>query len=273
MVEKAKTLILGAKGMLGHDLCSVFPYAVQWGHEELDITDKDCVFKKIINLKPSLVINAAAYTRVDDAESNKELAFKVNADAVGYIAKACNTINADLIHFSTDYVFDGKKRGYAEDDMKNPLNTYGASKSKGEDLLMAGTKRYYLIRTSWLFGRHGNNFVETVLRLAKEREKITIVDDQIGSPTYTKDLAEKIKELLGKPYGIYHITNDGICSWFEFAKEIIKLKNLNVEVVPIKSSQLKRAALRPRCSILLNNKLSKMRYWKDALNEYFRVIA
>lgn len=268
MVEKAKTLILGAKGMLGRDLCTVFPDAIKWDYDELDITDKNLVFKKITSLKPSLVINAAAYTNVDGAESDKETAFRVNADAVGYIAEACNKINADLVHFSTDYVFDGKKKGYTEFDFKNPLNVYGASKAKGEELLMQHTKRYYLVRTCWLFGKHGKNFVDTIIRLARERDKLTIVKDQIGSPTFTKDLAEKVKELIGKPYGIYNITNDGVCSWFGFASEIVKLKNLKVKILPMRSSQLKRPARRPKYSILLKTKLPAMRNWKDALHEY-----
>lgn len=274
MVEKTETLILGARGMLGSELCNVFPSSVKWDMQELDITDEKAVKEKITALKPKLIINAAAYTDVDGAEKDEEIAFKVNAHAVGYIAKACKKIKAELVHFSTDYVFDGTEKGYDEKTVKNPINVYGKSKSFGEEFLFQILNKYYLIRTSWLFGKNGKNFVDTILKLAKEKKEISIVNDQIGSPTYAKDLAFKVKEVITKPRGIYHVTNNGTCSWFEFAQEIVKIKGIDVKVNPITSEQWEKShqetVKRPRCSILLNTKLLKMRHWKNALEEYLK---
>ncbi len=263
-----RVLILGAKGMLGHDLMKVFSGAIGWDRPELDITNQQEVLKKIKGLKPDLVINCAAYTDVDGAETNPGLAFKTNAYAVGYIAEACKQAGAEIVHLSTDYVFDGKKQSYSESDAKNPINIYGRSKAMGEDELIAHTSKYYLVRTAWLYGINGPNFVKKIIDLAKDKKEITVVDDQVGCPTYTKDLADGIKRIIGKPYGIYHLINNGHCSWFEFAREIARIKGLNVKVKPMKSSQLSRVAERPMFSVLLNTKADKLRYWKDALSEF-----
>lgn len=269
-----KVLILGAKGLLGNELVKVFRgyelYA--WDKEELDVTDSKAVELEITKLKPSVVINATGYTNVDKAEEEKELAFEINAEAVKNIAKACNKCKAAIVQISTDYVFDGAKKGYDEDDKKNPLSAYGASKAKGEDYVLSTAKKYYLIRTEWLYGKHGRNFVDTVLTLAKEKKELHIVNDQIGSPTYAKDFAIKIKDIVlnEKPNETYHTTNDGYCSWFDFAKEILKLKGVTKAVMPITSQELARPAKRPKWSILNNNKTQKMRHWKEALKEYLK---
>jgi dTDP-4-dehydrorhamnose reductase len=267
-----KTLILGAKGMLGADLVKVFPDALAWDINDLDITNTKQVTDKIKKLKPELVINAAAYTDVDGAEDNKKKCFEVNAYAVENLARLCKKLNAILVHFSTDYVFDGEKQGYKEDDKPNPVNVYGDSKALSEKLLMKNAEKYYLIRTAWLYGKSGRNFVNTITQSAKEKKILKVVDDQIGSPTYTKDLALKLKEVTAMPFGIYHITNAGSVSWFEFAKRIIKLLNIDAKVIPIKSEELRRPAKRPNCSILLNTKLIPLRPWNEALAEYLEVL-
>lgn len=277
MAEKTETLILGAKGMLGSELCNVFPDSVKWDMQELDITDEKAVNEKIAALKPKLIINAAAYTDVEGAEKNEELALKINAHAVRYIAKACKEVKAELVHFSTDYVFDGTEKSYDEDAVRHPINAYGRSKGSGEFSLEQRSGiyyNYYILRTSWLFGKNGKNFVDKILKLAKEKKEISVVSDQIGSPTYAKDLAFKVKDVITKPCGIYHTTNNGTCSWFEFAKEIIKIKGIDVKINPITSQEWQAAhpesANRPHCSVLLNTKLLKMRHWKDALEEYLK---
>lgn len=305
-----KILILGAKGMLGHDLAKVFEdlNPVLWDKEDLDITDKDAVVEKIGALKPDIVINAAAYTAVDDCESNKDLAVNVNGIAPGYLARACKRINSPLIHYSTDYVFGGDNEdGYKEDDLRReiPINLYGKTKLLGEQLIkeaagnccggcdhkcdigdIEGEKddendlKYYIIRTSWLYGKQGPNFVDKILALAKDRDIIKVVNDQFGKPTYTFDLAQKTKELVegGYPPGIYHVTNetkeDKKVSWFDFASEVVKIgkeKELiqnSVKVVPCSSEEFPRPAKRPKYSILSNTKLNKSREWQEALREY-----
>jgi len=256
--------------MLGTEVSKVFRDAVKWDIEELDVTSKKKVIDRITKLKPELVINCSAYTDVDSCEDNRDFCFAINGEAVEYIAKACGMINAKLVHFSTDYVFDGKKIGYNEDDEPNPLNVYGESKYLGEIKLIENCKKYYLIRISWLYGRNGKNFIETILRVVKEKPYLEVVDDQIGNPTYAVDVANKIKEVLDKEYGIYHVTNSGHCSWYEYTKEILKLSNINKEVKPIQSYQLNRKAKRPNYSILNNNKLKQMRSWQDALKDYIK---
>lgn len=272
-----RILLLGSKGMLAYKLIDAFKEndLVKWDLPELDITKREDVTNKITKLNPELVINAAAYTDVDGCETNKELALNVNGNAVGYIAEACNKINAPLVHISTDYVFDGKKSsGYSEECKKNPINAYGQSKALGEDLLMKNTKKFFLIRTAWLYGPHGKNFVDTIIRLASEKPELNVVMDQVGSPTYTGDLAKEIKEIVEKGItGIYHVTNSGSCSWFEFAKKILEISKIKKPVKPTTSIEFKRPAKRPAYSILVNKNLekcgiAKMRPWQDALKYY-----
>lgn len=274
-----KILILGARGMLGHDLLEVFKnyQPIGWDKEDLDIARKKEVEKKIVELKPNIIINAAAYTNVDLAEKEKKLALKVNGYALNNLCEACKKTKSVLVHYSTDYVFSGgKQKGYKEEDRPDkPLNWYGRSKLLGEKLILAHAKKnrnfiYYLIRTSWLFGKHGKNFVSTMLKLAREKKEIKVVNDQFGKPTYSLDLAKATKELIEKKFkrGIYHLVNEGATNWFEFAKKIFEIKNIKIKVLPISSKELKRLAKRPKYSILLNTKFPSLRRWEEALEEY-----
>ena len=258
---KKKVLILGANGMLGHDLQNVFPDAACIGHEQ-DISDETAIRSFILEENPDIVINAAAYTDVDGCEENKEHAFAVNGEGPGFLATACQMIGAVLVHFSTDYVFDGLKAAYAESDTPNPINVYGESKLLGEQNIMKNMDNYRIIRTSWLFGKHGKNFVETMLRLSMEMESVMVVDDQFGSPTYTVDLAQKVPVIIESKPGIYHITNDGVCSWYEYAKAIIP------NVTPCSSEEFIRPAKRPKHSVLIDTKGISMRTWKEGLDHY-----
>jgi len=267
-----KIMIFGANGMLGNDLVHSFKDydAYAFGKKDIDITNKELVAEKIATIKPEFVINAAAYTHVDKAESDKESVLAVNAEGVKNIASACRKNNSILIHFSTDYVFDGSKNGYKENDKQNPINVYGYSKYAGEKYLKQIGSRYYLIRTSWLYGLRGRNFVYAILDLARNQEEIEVVNDQFGSPTYSKDLSEAVKYIIErKPeFGIYHRTNDGICTWFDFARKIIEIKNLKTRIKPMTSAKLDRTAKRPRCSVLINTKLPKLRSWEIALKDF-----
>ncbi len=269
-----KILILGAKGMLGHDLVEVFSNheIIGWDIDDLDLTNFSLVGEKITKLKPELIINAAAYTAVDDAETNREIAMEINGEAVGNLAKIAQKLNIPIVHYSTDYVFNGENReGYKEDERQiAPLNVYGESKALGEKLLQENTDKFYLIRISWLYGKNGKNFVETMLKLAKEKDELGIVNDQTGCPTYTKDVALKTKEIIEDelPFGIYHSTNSGKATWYEFAKKIFELAKVNIKVKPIPTKAYPTPAKRPKNSILLNTKLKPLRSWEEALAEY-----
>jgi dTDP-4-dehydrorhamnose reductase len=262
VVGKIKTLIFGAGGMLGTELCAVFPDAVKLKHRDLDIRDREKVIETIELNEPDVVINAAAYTAVDDCEDNRELAFDINGAAPGYIAQGCRRAGAILVHYSTDYIFDGSRKEYVESDLPNPVNAYGSSKLVGEMNIIENMEDYRIVRTSWLYGAHGKNFVDTMLTLSGNMDKVKVVNDQFGKPTYAADLARKTKELVSLPAGVYHITNDGVCSWYEFASAIIK------NTVPCTSNEFPRKARRPKYSVLVNTKTTPMRHWKDALAEY-----
>nr|WP_255668602.1 dTDP-4-dehydrorhamnose reductase [Methanocella sp. CWC-04] len=251
--------------MLGQDLCKVYPDAIKLTHSDLDITDRNAVLSVIESLGPGLVINSAAYTNVDGCEDTQELAYDVNGRAPGYIAEGCARAGATLVHYSTDYVFDGSMKEYREWDTTNPINVYGKSKLAGERNIMAFMKDYRIIRTSWLFGLHGRNFVETMLALSAQMDTVRVVNDQFGKPTYTADLAAKTPEIAGLDPGIYHITNEGVCSWYEFAKAIID------NVSPCTSQEYVRKAKRPDYSVLINTKTTPMRHWKEALAEYLEL--
>jgi len=260
-----RTIILGANGMLGHAFQVVCPQALFCGRE-VDITDEAGIRSLFRRLQPSLVINAAAYTDVDGCEDHPDHAFLVNGEGPGYIAGACRKTGASLVHFSTDYIFDGDKEGYRESDPPHPINTYGQSKLLGEERIRETFDDYRIVRTSWLFGPDGRNFVDTMLRLSKEQEIVRVVDDQVGRPTYTRDLAAKVLLLADEAPGIYHVTNEGTCSWFEFARHIIP------NVLPCRSDEIHRKAKRPRCSVLLNTKTAPLRHWKEALAEYLALL-
>jgi dTDP-4-dehydrorhamnose reductase len=269
-----KILILGHKGMLGHELAEVFENGNElflWDREQIDITKREEVMQKIGELKPNAVINAAAYTAVDKAESEKDLAYNVNGCAVGFLATICKQINALFVHFSTDYVFGGESHnGYEENHPYKPVNAYGKSKALGEKMILDIEPRYYLIRTSWLFGKSGKNFIETMLKLASENKNIKVVNDQFGSPTYAKDLAREVRKLieLKNPYGIYHITNSGFCNWHKFAIKIFELAGLKPDMRPVNSEEFITPAKRPTYSMLVNTKLPLLRPWEEALKDY-----
>jgi dTDP-4-dehydrorhamnose reductase len=197
---------------------------------------------------------------------------EINGEANGHLASICNDLGAYLMYFSTDYVFNGtKEEGYKEDDSPSPINTYGTSKLRGEELIQQNTDKFFIIRTSWLFGMHGINFVKTMLDLADKKRKITVVNDQIGKPTYTKDLAKAIYSLISENQadsGIYHLVNEGETSWYDFAKKIFELAKIDVQLSPISSEELNRPAKRPRISTLLNTKLPKLRHHHEALHDY-----
>lgn len=273
----SKILLLGKSGMLG----SCFEKHLQdlkyevfaFDREELDVTDIGSLHTAFAKIKPGFVINCAAYTAVDDAEGHRNEAFKVNAEAVGHVSKLSKEFGATLIHFSTDYVFNGKKSdGYDEKDEPEPINIYGESKLAGERLIAANMEKFYIIRTSWLFGSNGKNFVDTMLKLGAEKPELKVVNDQIGSPTYTEDLCQSVIEIFlqndFRDFGIYHLTNSDTCSWYDFAKKIFEIKKMPAVVIPVSSSEFPRPAKRPKFSILRNTKTSALRSWQEALMAY-----
>ena len=285
MVEKVKILITGSQGMLGSALVKVLSSEFKTKGIDIadcDITDKDQIINLVTSYRPSIIIHTAAYTDVDVNELNSERAFAVNALGSENIAKAAKDAQALLFYISTDYVFDGNKpKPYIEEDIPNPVNIYGSSKLKGEKFVQALVEKHFILRTSWLFGPKGKNFVTTILDKAQAVSRLEVVDDQKGSPTYTLDLAKAIKNLIAHLdtvpcqdcYGIYHLTNAGSCFWFEFAKRIVELANLKTEVFPISSQESKRPACRPKMSILNTNKIkdvfsAELRTWQEALESF-----
>ena len=276
-----RVLVLGAQGMLGHDLLEVFSkeYDVTGlDIDDLDITRQGSTRKTIKELAPDVVINAAGYTDVDGCEKKINTAFAVNGQGTKNVAKGCRDNGSKLIYLSTDYIFDGAKGSpYREDDPPNPLSIYGESKLMGERYIEEILDDYLIVRTQWLYGVHGRNFVETILALAEERGHIEVVHDQEGSPTYTADLSRAIAALISKKLrGTFHISNSGSCSWYDFALEIVRLANSSqVEIVPISSAALNRPAKRPPYSILNCQRLEQeagvvMRPWQQALQDYFQ---
>ena len=282
-IEEMKILITGAKGMLGSDLSNVLSpdYEVEGiDIEEADITDKDKIIKLILQPKPDMVMHTAAYTDVDGCEINQKLAFLVNGKGTENVALAAKKLKIPLLYISTDYVFNGEKKSpYIESDTPDPINVYGKSKLRGEEYVQNLVSNYFIIRIAGLFGKNGKNFVKTILKKAKEENSLKVVADQIHSPTYTIDLAQEIKRLIKtENYGIYHITNNGKCSWFQFAQEILKshphLPPTTTNLVPITSKELNRPAKRPQYSVLSNKHLKdtigdNMPSWQNALEEYF----
>jgi dTDP-4-dehydrorhamnose reductase len=285
-----KILIIGAQGMLGQDLVEHFKnnnYDITaWDRQDIDITYQAKVKEKITHLKPEIIINTAAYTDVDKAEKETFLAMKINGQAVQYLAQAALETGAFLIHISTDYVFgSNKKEGYIESDVPlNPLNIYGKSKLLGEKLLLKEASRglnFYILRISWLFGPHGKNFVETMLKLAYQKKDLRVVDDQYGKPTFTKDLAQTIQYMIENKLvsGIYHFTNEPALNWYQFAQKIFETyqkitPNFTLpKVFPVSSQEFSRPAIRPHYSILKNTKLPKGRDIPKVLLDYFQEIA
>lgn len=273
-----RIVLFGKSGMLGSCLYENLSDHSIFGFRgvECDIMDFDKVEIIFKELKPEIVINAAAYTKVDDSENDEELAMNVNGHGVGNMAALCKKYGAKFIHFSTDYVFDGHKKNWTEFDKPNPINVYGKSKLLGETLIQEKMQKFYIIRTSWLFGENGKNFVDTMAGLGKEKEEVSVVSDQFGSPTYTKDLAKKVIEFFvnKKPlleYGIYHITNSGTTNWSGFAETIFKTLFLDTKVKEITTGELNRPAKRPKYSTLKSTKFDfDMRNWKKALKDYLK---
>lgn len=267
-------VIIGAKGMLGSMLKDVFEdhEPLVWDKEDIDITNIDQVREKLQTVQPDVVINAAAYTDVDGAEVNREIAFLVNDTGVRNLATVAKEVDAKLVHYSTDYVFPGaSKYGYRENDPPGPaVNVYGESKLAGERALVEIKPFFYLVRTAWLYGSHGKNFVETMLSLAQTKKELQVVSDQHGCPTFTKDVAQFTRTLVDEDYssGIYHAVNGGMTTWFDFAKAIFEYARVHVDVQPTTSDAFVRPAKRPSYSILLNTQGPSMRSWQDALREY-----
>ncbi len=290
-----KLLLVGGNGMLAGKIAAVAPPDYKITAVDLpdfDLTDKAQVLAYVDDLRPGIIVNCAAFTNVDGCETEQTLADQVNGVAVGYLAEAAKSVDAVLVHISTDYVFDGEKSTpYLEDDQTNPQSVYGHSKLSGEQAVLAsGLQKYFIVRTSWLYGPGGNNFVETIIRLSKDRTELGIVADQIGSPTYTGDLANAIFNILETstspqppvptPFGVYHFSNEGQCSWYEFAKEIVSLAEKNGETLkiekinPINTEDYPLPARRPKYSVFSKKKYSQVTgklvpNWKEGLVNYF----
>lgn len=282
-----KVAVIGASGQLGSDLCRELSLVelVPLTHSEVEITDTDSIKQTFARHQPNVVINTAAFQKVDDCETNPDKSFRVNALGARNVAVASQELGAKLVHISTDYIFGGENEShttpYTEFDTPVPPNLYGKSKLAGESLVEHLCSRHFIIRTSGLFGvagssGKGGNFVETMLRLAREQDELRVVNDQVFSPTYTKDLAKKIAQLIKTEYyGIFHITNREACSWYEFTKEILRLAGLKTPVIPITSAQYPQKAKRPSFSVLDNYQLrllgiDDMRPWQEALADYMK---
>lgn len=269
-----KILITGADGMLGKDLSAVLEEngfeVIKTDKEDMDILDAGLIKKVFSSENPDFTVHCAAYTNVDKAEDEPDLAMKINAAGTENLAKCCAEYDIPIIYISTDYVFDGKKNTpYLPTDEPNPLNVYGKTKLAGEKAVLKYCKKYYIARTSWLYGIYGKNFVETMKKLAPKGE-LKVVDDQKGCPTWTKELCNGIIKLLqNKPFGIYHICGSGSTTWYGFAKEIFKQCNLDVNLLPCSSEEYHAKAIRPKYSVMDNNGFC--RDWKDALSDYLKI--
>lgn len=276
-------LVTGVNGQLGFDVVKELNKrnieCLGIDKEVLDITDSNAVNEYILKLKPECVIHCAAYTAVDRAEDEEEMCFKVNVDGTENIAKACKNINSKMIYISTDYVFDGKgETPFEVNGNINPLSVYGKTKYQGEIKVKESLDKYFIVRISWVFGVNGNNFIKTMIRLGKEKESLNVVCDQIGSPTYTADLAPLLCDMvISQKYGIYHATNEGFCSWSEFATEIMKKANLKCKINPIPTSEYPTKAVRPFNSrlskkSLLDSGFNVLPSWEDALERFLAEI-
>jgi len=309
-MENKKVLVIGAKGMLGQELVSVFKrdkdYTVTvWDQKEIDITNQKQVNEKITKLKPTIILNAAAYNNVDGCEKNKiefEKAKNLNGKAPEYLAKIAKKIDAIFVHYSTDYVFSGMPEipepkgcsgscgscglhqnfipqiGFDEDAIPQPLQKYGKTKLAGEKAVQKNGENYYIIRLSKLFGKSAKSkdakksFFDVMLELGKKNKTVKVVDEETSCFTYAPDLAKKTKEIIEskKPFGIYHVFNEGACTWYDAVVELYKMAKIKVKVIPISSQEFPRPAARPYVSILLNTKLNPLRNYKLALREYLK---
>lgn len=278
-----KVLVTGVKGQLGYDVVNELHKrgmeAVGVDIEEMDITDAAGVHEVIIKAAPDAVIHCAAYTAVDAAEDNAELCRRVNADGTANIASVCKELDIKMVYISTDYVFDGQgERPWEPDDERHPLNVYGQTKYEGELAVQNTLEKYFIVRIAWVFGVNGKNFIKTMLRLSENNSRITVVNDQFGSPTYTYDLARLLVDMvLTDKYGIYHATNEGICTWYDFACEIFKQAGIEMEVIPVSAAEYKAKAKRPENSRMNKDKLEENGFerlpsWQDALKRYIEII-
>ena len=277
-----KVLVTGVGGQLGYDVMRELKCqhidCIGADRKEFDITDFEAAHKFITSYMPDAVVHCSAYTAVDKAEDERELCHQVNVVGTENIAKICKEIDAKMIYISTDYVFDGTKDGWYEvDDKPNPVNVYGAAKLGGELAVKNILDKYFIVRISWVFGINGNNFIKTMLRLGKDRTELNVVADQIGSPTYTADLSKLLVEMVKTDkYGTYHATNEGVCSWAEFAEEIFKAADMSVKVNHISTAEYPTKAKRPLNSKLSKEKLvrngfSKLPDWHNAVSEYIKL--
>ncbi len=274
-----KIIVTGSNGQLGTDVSAEL---LAHGHEvigadlpETDITDEAQIETLIFESKADAVIHCAAFTNVDLAETEKEMCRKINSDGTVNIAKSCKKHGSKLLYISTDYVFSGEgEEPFETDNPKIPCNFYGKSKLDGENAVIENCEKFFIVRISWVFGENGKNFVKIMLRLSKERDTLTVVCDQIGSPTYTKDLSKLLCDMIEtERYGIYHATNEGFCSWAEFASKIMELSGAETKIIPIPSSEYKTAATRPANSRLSkksldDNGFERLPHWEDALKRY-----
>ncbi len=277
-----RVLITGGSGQLGYDIAKLLEenntmmYAPT--HEEMDITDRDSVMKIFDSFKPDVVFHCAAYTAVDKAEEDKERCYDINVNGTKNIVDASNIYGSKVVYISTDYVFHGDKNGiYETSDITDPINYYGYTKYLGEQEVMKNSNNL-IVRISWVFGINGKNFVKTMLRLASSRDEISVVSDQVGSPTYTYDLARLLVDMVNKnKSGIYQATNEGYCSWYEFAKYIFEVSGIDIRVNPILTKDYVTLAKRPLNSRLSKDKLdeeglARLPDWKDATKRYIRVL-
>jgi len=278
-------LVTGAGGQLGSEIKAIANDEYQFFFETsatLDITSKQKVLSFVSTNKIDIIINCAAYTAVDKAENEEQLAFNVNEKAVENLVVACENFQAKLIHISTDYVFDGSQNTpYKESDEVKPLGVYGQSKRKGEEVVLNSTIDALIIRTSWVYSFFGNNFVKTMMRLGQERESLGVIFDQVGTPTYAKDLAEFCMYLINQDFSkvgsIYHFSNEGVISWYDFAKAIMEIAHIDCDIKPIETYQYPTPAKRPQYSVLNKSKLKedfnyKIPYWKDSLKECIQLL-
>ncbi|WP_071433236.1 dTDP-4-dehydrorhamnose reductase [Angelakisella massiliensis] len=279
-----KVLVTGVGGQLGYDVCKVLSSRkidhVGVDRKDFDITNEQATHDYIVNYHPDAVIHCSAWTAVDRAEDELEMVKAVNTEGPRNIAKACREIGAKMLYISTDYVFPGDGDCFYEpEDPTGPLGAYGATKLGGELAVRELLDRYYIVRISWVFGINGNNFVKTMLRLAETKTELNVVCDQIGSPTYTADLAPLLCDMIEtEKYGIYHATNEGVCSWAEFAEEIFKIAGKRVTVHHIPTSEYPTRAVRPLNSRMSKDKLEQMGFhrlptWQDALKRYMAVLS
>lgn len=277
-----KVLVTGIGGQLGHDVVRELEQrgqdVVGVGREEMDITDAEKVGEVIRACAPDAVIHCSAYTAVDRAEDEADQCRKVNVDGAKNIAEVCAELDCKMIYISTDFVFSGEgERPWETDDAAGPISVYGRTKYEGETEVKSRLDKFFIVRISWVFGKNGNNFVKTMLRIGKENGAVKVVDDQIGSPTYTRDMAVLLADMVQtEKYGVYHASNEGFCSWYEFAKEIFRLAGMDeVSVTPITSDQFPAKAKRPFNSRMSKEKLvkegfNKLPSWQDALKRYLQ---